>query len=71
MRRRGWGAQSRVFAEGRGSVCRCVFCSYVRIDVAVGFVVFRARVERFPDVTRHNVPRLGFVVWVYPCFCGR
>ena len=39
--------------------CFVVVC-FVRFVVAVGFVVFRARVERFPDVTRHHEPRLGF-----------
>jgi hypothetical protein len=56
-----------VFAEGRGSVLE--LCAFVRFVVAVGFVVFRARVERFTDVAQHHEPRLGFVVWVYSRFC--
>ena len=42
---------------------------FIRFVVAVGFDVFWARAERFPDVTRHHEPRLGFLVWFYPRIC--
>ena len=51
--------------------CFVVVC-FVRFVVAASFVVFFwvwARAERFPGVTRHHEPRLGFLVWVYSCFC--
>ena len=41
---------------------------FVRFVEAVGFVVFWARAERFPDVTRHHEPRLGWFVWFNPVF---
>ena len=52
---------ARMFAEGHGTLlfiiveCICLFCcgsQFCRF--------FWARAERFPDVTRHHEPRLGF-----------